>query len=268
MKAPTERFSDRVENYVKYRPSYPPEILDALRVRCGLSERSAVADFGSGTGIFTELLLQSGCQVFAVEPNDEMRHAADQRLSGNSRFRSVSGAAEHTGLDSGSIDIITVAQAFHWFRRDETGQEFRRILKPAGWIALVWNQRKTQGTFQSAYEELLREHVPEYDKVNHRNVKAADIAAFFDPGHYQRLTFENRQCFDLEALKGRMQSSSYTPPPNMPGFAELMAGLEAVFRKHATEGQVAFEYESQLHLGKLRGGEASVPNKSESKGQQ
>jgi len=268
MKAPTERFSDRVENYVRYRPSYPPEILDALRVHCGLSERSTVADVGSGTGIFTKLLLQSGCRVFAVEPNDEMRHAADQHLSRNSRFHSVSGAAEHTGLDPGSIDIVTVAQAFHWFRRNEARQEFQRILKPAGWIALVWNQRGTTSPFQSAYDELLREHVPEYNKVNHRNVKVADIAAFLDPDHYQRLTFENCQYFNLEALKGRMQSSSYTPPPNMPGFAELMAGLEATFRQYATGGQIAFEYETQLHLGRLRGDEPGVPNKSESKGQQ
>ena len=251
MRDPTKRFSDRVENYVKYRPSYPAAVLDSLRAHCGLCDRSVVADIGSGTGLFTELLLRGGCQVFAVEPNDEMRHAAEQRLGSSPQFRSVSGTAEHTGLDSESIDIVTAAQAFHWFRRDETRQEFQRILKTDGWAALVWNQRKVDSPFQSAYDGLLRQHVPEYDEVNHRNVEDTDVASFLGPGPYQCLTFENCQHFGLEGLKGRMQSSSYTPPPGAPSHAELMAGLEAVFQEHAAEGQVAFEYETQLHLGKL-----------------
>ena len=251
MRDPTKRFSDRVENYVKYRPSYPSAVLDGLRDHCGLSDRSAVADIGSGTGFFTERLLQSGCQVFAVEPNDEMRHAAEEGLGTSLRFHSVSGTAEHTGLDSQSIDIVTAAQAFHWFRRDETRQEFQRILKADGWVALVWNQRGIDSPFQSAYDELLRQRVPEYDRVNHRNVEDTDVAAFLGPAQYQCLTFENCQYLDLESLKGRMQSSSYTPPPGAPGHADLMAGLEAVFLEHATEGKVAFEYETQLHLGKL-----------------
>ncbi len=211
MKAPTERFSDRVENYVKYRPSYPPEVLDSLRENCGLKASSTVADIGSGTGIFTELVLRSGCRVFAVEPNDEMRHAAERRLLSSPGFHSVPGAAEHTGLDSGSIEIVTSAQAFHWFRKEEAQKEFHRILKTAGWVALVWNQRSTQSPFQHAYDEVLRQLVPEYDAVNHRKVEVDDIVDFLDPGHYQCLTFKNCQQFDLDGLKGRMQSSSYTP---------------------------------------------------------
>lgn len=255
---PTERFSDRVENYVKHRPSYPMEVVDKLRTHCALSASSRVADLGSGTGIFTELLLQSGCHVFAVEPNEAIRHAADQHLGKHPHFHSVPGAAEQTGLDSESVDIVTAAQAFHWFRTGETLQEVRRILKPAGWIVLVWNQRSTQSSFQSDYDALLRRHVSDYDKVNHRNGAAADIASFIDPAHYQFFTFENHQYLDLSGIKGRMQSSSYTPPQNEPGFAELMVGLEALFRRHATEGRVAFEYETQLHLGRIVDGEQRI----------
>ena len=255
MKASTEIFSDRVDNYVKYRPSYPAEVLDSLRAHCGLGARSAVADIGSGTGIFTELLLRSGCQVFAVEPNDEMRHAAEQHLCPDPRFHSLSSVAEHTGLDSGSIDIVTAAQAFHWFRTEDTRKEFQRILKATGWIALVWNQRNTRSPFQRAYDELLRVRVPEYDKVNYRKVEVTDIAVFLDPTDYRRLTFKNCQHFDMDGLKGRKQSSSYIPPPGTPLFAALMVGLEAVFEKHAMEGRVVFEYETQLHLGRPWGGE-------------
>jgi SAM-dependent methyltransferase len=251
MKAPTERFSDRVENYVKYRPSYPAPVLDCLRVNCGLSAASIVADIGSGTGLFTELLLQSDCRVFAVEPNDEMRHAAEKRLRSNSRFHSVSGAAEQTGLESGSIDIVTAAQAFHWFRFDETQREFRRIIKTAGWIALVWNQRKIESPFQMAYDEILRENVPDYGKVNHRDPDLAGVAAFLGPGDYQCFTFENRQYLDLKGLAGRVQSASYTPNPGMPNHAELMADLKTAFQKYAVKGRVALEYETQLHLGRL-----------------
>lgn len=264
MKAPTERFSDRVENYVKYRPSYPAAVVDSLCAHCGLSACSVVADIGSGTGIFTELLLRTECRVLAVEPNDEMRHAAELRLRSSPGFRSVPGTAENTRLRANSVDIITTAQAFHWFRKEEARTEFRRILKTAGWVALLWNQRKTQTPFQSAYDAMLRQHVPEYDLVNHRKVDIADVVAFLSPGHYRCLAFENCQHFDLDRLKGRMQSSSYTPPPGASGFADLMAGLEAVFQEHAMQGRVVFEYETQLHLGRLGDGD-TAPKSGESR---
>lgn len=249
MRAPTERFSDRVENYVKYRPSYPEAVLEGLRAHCGLSHESVVADVGSGTGIFTALLLQSGCHVYAVEPNAEMRNAAEKGLSTSGHFHSVSGTAEHTGLDAGSVDIITAAQAFHWFAHAEARREFRRVLKPAGWIALVWNQRMTDGPFERAYEEMLREHVPEYDRVNHRKIDLNDITAFLDPAQCQHLTFPNCQDFDLEGLVGRMLSSSYTPVPGAPRYAELMAAAGAAFGEHARDGRVAFGYETHVYLG-------------------
>ena len=250
LKSPTERFSNRVDNYTKYRPSYPQTVINYFQDHCELNRSSIVADVGSGTGIFTELLLQGGYHVFAVEPNEKMRRAAEDSLSVNPRFRSVKGKAERTGLDSHSIDLVTVAQAFHWFRHEETLLEFRRIIKPSRRIALVWNQRKINNPFQKAYDQMLRIHVPDYDKVNHRKIDNGKIGSFLDPFGYQRFSFENHQHFNLEGLAGRMQSSSYAPTPEMPQYAELMDALREIFQQYAIEGYVKFEYETLVHIGR------------------
>src|SRR6185437_8847127 len=162
----TERFSTRVENYIKYRPSYPTGVLELMRARCGLAATATVADVGSGTGILTELLLETGAQVFAVEPNKEMREAAERLLSDYGRFRSVAGAAEATTLPQASVDLITASQAFHWFDIPKARRELARVLKPQGWVVLIWNERPADaGAFHDEYDRLLRRHAAEYDRV-------------------------------------------------------------------------------------------------------
>src|SRR5437870_2796600 len=149
---PKERFSRRVENYVKYRPGYPGAVLDWLRQHCGLTADWVIADIGSGTGFLAELFLKNGNRVFGTEPNSEMRAAGETLLKKYSRFVSVDGSAEATGLDSSSVDLITAGQAFHWFDRPRARQEFERILKPGGWAALVWNERLINTPFLVAYD--------------------------------------------------------------------------------------------------------------------
>jgi SAM-dependent methyltransferase len=248
---PTQRFSQKADEYDRYRPSYPQEVILALKDRCPPVSGTTLADVGSGTGIFTELLLQGGYRVFAVEPNDEMRLAAERRLQSVPGFHSVAGTAEDTRLDTASVQMITVAQAFHWFRGEETRSEFRRILRAPGWVALVWNYRKAESAFQSAYEELLQRCLPEYKEVGHRKVDVAAVKGFLGPTDYQFLTFENSQHFDWPGLKGRTLSSSYTPLPGKPGHDLLMKELEKLFEEHAADGQITFEYETHLHLARL-----------------
>src|SRR6185503_1231931 len=155
----TERFSTRVESYIKYRPSYPTEVLELMRVRCGLAATSMVADIGSGTGILTELLLETGATVFAVEPNKEMRAAAERLLSDYGRFRSVDGTAEATTLPDASVDLITASQAFHWFDIQKARRELARVLRPRGWVVLIWNERPVDASaFLDEYDALLRRH--------------------------------------------------------------------------------------------------------------
>jgi len=251
MKSPTDRFSDRVANYVKYRPSYPDGVIATLRERCGLLPDSVVADVGSGTGILSRLLLKSGAEVFGVEPNTEMRAAAARLLAAYPRFVSRDGRAEATGLVPDSIDIITAAQSFHWFDWDQTKSEFARILKAGGWVALIWNERRTDSAFGQAYESLLLEHAAEYAAVDHRRVTDDAIAAFFEPSEFASAAFENHQTFDFASLQGRVMSSSYAPTEDDPKHHALMADLRTIFDAHSRDDVVRFEYSTRMYFGQL-----------------
>jgi SAM-dependent methyltransferase len=248
---PTTRFSDRVENYVLYRPGYPAALAQALQRDVGLARASMVADIGSGTGASAEMLLGIGCEVFAVEPNAEMRKAAEARLGHETRFHSVAARAEATTLDGGRLDAITAGQAFHWFAVRETRSEFARILRPHAPVALFWNTRRTEGSpFLEAYEQLLHQFGTDYAKVNHRNVDAAALRVFFG-GPYQSRVFSNEQAFDYDGLHGRLLSSSYAPGPGHPSYEAMAAALRQLFDRHQHHGRVRMEYETELFFGPL-----------------
>jgi SAM-dependent methyltransferase len=247
---PTRRFSSRAENYAKYRPGYPSAVLDLLRDKCHFTPATVVADIGSGTGILTEMMLQHGNPVFAVEPNREMREAAERELSRQPGFHSVDARAEATTLPTGSIDLITASQAFHWFKPDEARQEFLRILKPGGWVALIWNERHGgSDSFLEAYERLLIECATGYTGSGHHHAEA--IAAFFGPAGFREATFPNWQRLDFEGLKGRLLSSSYAPEPGHPQHLPMLDALETVFRHHQSEGKITFKYDTLVFYGRL-----------------
>ncbi len=247
--APEQRFSNRVENYVRYRPGYPPEILELLKEQVGLAKGAVVADVGSGTGISSEWLLKAGAVVFGVEPNREMRQAAERLLEGYPGFHSVDGKASATTLDPESMDFIVAAQAFHWFGTPETRAEFSRILRPGGHIVLMWNERKLEATpFLREYEALLQQFGTDYAAVRHELVNAGVLASFFI-GAYATHSFQNRQQFDFESLKGRLLSSSYAPAEGHPRHEPMVAGLRRIFDRHQANGQVALEYDTRVHVG-------------------
>lgn len=246
----TTRFSDRVENYVKYRPSYPPEVLDTLKSECGLTADSIIADIGSGTGILTKPFLENGNSTFAIEPNKEMREAAEESLRAYPNFNSVGTTAEATTLENDSIDIIIAGQAFHWFDRLKCKSEFRRILKSSGWIVLIWNERLTAGsTFQVEYENVLKRLGNDYQTVNHKNIGHEIISDFFHPHDYKTRCFSNYQRFDLQGLIGRCLSSSYAPAPEEPNHNSLLLELEKLFNAFEDNGRVCFEYETRIYIG-------------------
>ncbi|HYR08378.1 MAG TPA: class I SAM-dependent methyltransferase [Longimicrobium sp.] len=246
----TTRFSDRVQNYVRYRPGYPPQVLDVLRAETGLAPGQAVADVGSGTGISAKLFLDAGHPVYAVEPNAEMRAAAEAMLGDDARFHSVAGSAEATTLPDASVDYVVAAQAFHWFDPAAVGPEWRRILRPGGWMVLLWNTRQTDSTpFLRAYEALLHEHGTDYASVNHENVTDESIRAVLGEG-YTRRVVPSAQVFDYEALKGRLLSSSYAPNVDHPGHAPMIAALERIFSEHQQDGRVRFEYDTEIYFGR------------------
>jgi SAM-dependent methyltransferase len=253
----TERFSSRVDDYVKYRPSYPRALFDALERDAGLAKHSVVADVGSGTGIASELLLERGYKVFGVEPNRAMREAADRGLSrwrtNGGHFVSVDGRAEATGLENESVELVLAAQAFHWFERGACRREFLRILRPHGFVALVWNDRRVNASpFLSAYEALLRELSVDYEAVSPKDLASdLELDAFFAPAGYAELGFANSQDFDRDGVIGRARSSSYVPAAGHPSHERFFAELDRLYELHAVGGVVRFEYTTRLYLGRL-----------------
>jgi SAM-dependent methyltransferase len=248
---PIERFSNRVENYSKYRPGYPAEVLNLLKTECNLTADSIIADIGSGTGKLTEILLANGNVVFGIEPNAAMRAAAESALRSYPAFRSIVGTAERTTMPAASVDLVAAGQAFHWFDTAAAKTEFPRILRPGGWVVLVWNDRQLATTpFLKDYEKFLLEFGTDYQEVRHDKAVAA-IEEFFAPEKVKLASFSNSQVFDLEGLKGRVLSSSYTPDPNHSNFESMLRKLENIFKRHQENGHVTFQYDTKVYYGHL-----------------
>jgi SAM-dependent methyltransferase len=251
MTDPTLRFSGRVENYVRYRPDYPREILKLLETDCGLSSEAIVGDIGSGTGILAKLFLENGNAVYGVEPNREMRVAGERLLQSFPGFTSIEGTAEATTLPNQTLDFITAGQAFHWFDLDPARQEFKRILRPEGWVVLIWNDRRIESTaFLKGYERLLHTYATDYALVDHKRIDAPVLRQFFgSEPHLRKLP--NFQRFDFTSLKGRLLSSSYVPEAGQPKYAPMLAALEKLFEEHEENGIVTFEYDTTMYYGML-----------------
>lgn len=245
-----ERFSNRVENYIKYRPGYPDEIIKFLVKEINFSPYWNIADIGSGTGILSKLFLNNGNFVFGVEPNNEMRKAGKQQLKSFLQFKSINGSAENTGLEKNSIDLISVGQAFHWFNLEKSKKEFQRILRKNGYVLLIWNSRRTNSSvFLKGYEELLTNYSVDYKLVDHKNVNEKILNEFFYK--YKLKILPNYQIFDFEELKGRLLSSSYTPLPDHPNYKPMIKELENLFNQNEIKGKVKFEYDTELFYGTL-----------------
>jgi SAM-dependent methyltransferase len=248
----TSRFSDRVENYVRYRPGYPLEALHVLKSECRLEPGHVIADVASGTGIWARMLLEIGNKVFGIEPNPEMRQAGERLLAAFPKFTSIAGSAESTTLPDKSLDFVTAAQAAHWFDREWARREFLRILKPGGWLVLLWNERLTDSTaFLRDYEQLLLTFGTDYQDVRHERTTEA-VNEFFDPAPFQKRTFGIRQEFDYAGAEGRLLSSSYAPGPEHLNHAPMLRDLRRIFEAHALGGRVTFDYKTRMYFGRLK----------------
>lgn len=249
---PTSRFSDRVADYVRYRPGYPGNIITTLAQECGLTPASVIADIGCGPGNLARIFLENGNQVFGVEPNGPMREAGVCEMAGMSgRFVAAEGRAEETGLVSGSVDFVTAGQAFHWFEPRRAHAEFRRILRPGGWCVLVWNEQSRHSAFLKEYEQLLIRYAKDYAAIRSSRNDAMEVERFFGAQPVSRREFAYAQQFDFEGLKGRLLSSSYSPKPADAAYEPMMRGLAEAFARYAKNGRVDFEYETFLYYGRL-----------------
>jgi SAM-dependent methyltransferase len=247
---PTQRFSNRVDHYIRYRPHYPAGVLALLREGIGLTPATVIADIGSGTGIATALFLDHRHLVFAVEPNREMRGAAERLLGGRANFRSVNGTAEATTLPDASVDCVVAAQAFHWFDPEKTRAEFRRILRAGGWVVLLWNTRLVTAPFARAYESLLQTCSGDYARVTHEHIDQTVLGGFY-AGGYQRRTLPNERTLDFDSLRGGLLSASYAPTEGQSGHAPMLENLRRIFDEYQQGGRVRLDLETRLYYGRV-----------------
>ncbi len=247
----TQRFSSRVDNYLRYRPGYPAEVVDLLKKECGLTQDSIIADIAFGTGIFTRLLLENGNRTIGVEPNAEMRRAGEEFLAQYPRFSSVAGTAEATTLPSASVDIVTAAQAAHWFDAKGAKTEFARILKPAGWVVLLWNDRRNSTEFQRQYEQLILTYGTDYKEVRQQGMTLA-IEHFFGHSAFRSREFKHEQIFDCADLEGRLLSSSYAPQAGEANYEAMIEELRRLFDKYQINGSVSFDHDTRVYYGQVR----------------
>lgn len=252
MKNPTERFTDTVEDYVKFRPSYPKEIIDFLVHTCHLNKNHIIADIGSGTGFLTKLFLDFGNITYGVEPNNGMRAAGEKYLIDYPNFHSINGTAEATTLENQSVDFISAGTAFHWFNVENSKTEFKRILKSSGWIVLVWNVRdRAHSPLQEDYEHLLLKYAKDYTQTAAIRFDETIGSDFFYPNEMKITEFKNVQCFDWNGLQGRLLSTSYALRSNEPGYDEMINDLKKLFEKYKKNERIEFLYKTKLYYGRL-----------------
>ncbi|RFM29524.1 class I SAM-dependent methyltransferase [Deminuibacter soli] len=245
MLQPEKRFSNRVGNYVKFRPTYPASLLQFMQQEFALPPGAMVADVGSGTGILTALLLQQQWEVFGVEPNEPMRLAAETALANEPLFHSINATGEQTTLPGASMALITVAQAFHWLQPAAARKEFARILQPGGHVALIWNLRLLDSPFGQAFEAIKKTYGTDYEKI--RKAHEPELADFFAPAPLAIKSFRHAQYLDLDGLKGQLLSSSYMPLENQPGYTEMIQATTDLYNRFQQNGMVEIAYETKLH---------------------
>ena len=248
-KSPISRFSNHSEDYQKYRPRYPEAIITYLEQNIGLNKAQLIADIGSGTGIFTELLLNHHYQVLAVEPNAQMRSQAETRLKQYPKLKHINGMAEQTDIAAHTVDLITVAQSFHWFDLIQTKAEFKRILKPGGHVLLVWNilQRKSQ--FLKAYQALKDKYTDRKPYVE--KLESARIESFLGPAKIVKQEIYHSRLLGKEELLGYFRSSSYSPIQGEAGYEKLVTEIDQLFSEHEQNGFVKLEYDAKLFFSSL-----------------
>ncbi|MFT3827122.1 MAG: class I SAM-dependent methyltransferase [Chitinophagaceae bacterium] len=248
----TKRFSDRAEGYVQFRPGYPASIVDYLQDEYALTTGKVIADIGAGTGISTALFLHAGYEVFAVEPNEPMMNKAIELLAQFPGFHAIPGTAENTLLEAGSIDLVVAGQAFHWFQKEKCKEEFKRILKDDGVVALFWNERRVHTPFEKDYEALIAKYARKNMRVDHRDTDLEKIAEFFAPYPVDLQLFPNEQVFNFDGLKGRLLSSSYMPLAGEEGYDAMITALQQLYEQYRQNDTIIINYDTKLYSGRLK----------------
>jgi SAM-dependent methyltransferase len=248
----TDKFTDKAEVYAKYRPSYPHEYIEYLISETGLHEDCIIADIGSGTGILSRQLLERGFTVIGVEPNDDMRTIAEQTLNLDSRFISVKATAENTTIKDNCIDLVTVAQAFHWFDIEQFRMECQRILKQDAKVALVWNSRDGSSDLNKESADVCQKYCPNFKGFS-GGMEETPITfqQFFKDGKYDFKYFRNDLPYNLIGFLGRYLSASYSPKKTDKEYNPFITALSNLFDKYSNDGIIVIPNITRSYLGKV-----------------
>lgn len=248
-----ERFTGKADIYKKFRPSYPKELFDYLYSQVGFNQNSTIADIGSGTGIFSSLLLERKSHVYCIEPNDDMRQIAEKDLSEFENFISVNALAENTGLQEKSIDFVTVAQAFHWFDRQLFREECKRILKDGGKVVLVYNSRDDNGEVIRKGDDIIEKYRVDSPGFRQRGNPPETYSDFFSDGICEYKTFRNDRHIDRECFIGGSLSASYAPKEETDAekYHGFVNELNELFDKYNINGLLNFPQITKSYVGRV-----------------
>lgn len=245
-------FTGKADDYSRYRPGYPLKLIGVLENEINFDSTKDVADIASGTGMLTKLFLQNENLVFGVEPNDDMRQTAEKGLSKFYNFISVKGTAEKTNLADGSVDIITVAQAYHWFESEKTKAEFKRIIRKNGYAVLIWNiLRKNYNGFHKAYVKFLEKLSPENYLRHIEGSSEENIKSFFDGFKFSSKSIDNQQILDWKGLRGNLFSISFFPKEEGRQ-KKAIDDLKKIFDDYNINEKVILEYSTKIYYGKIK----------------
>lgn len=247
------KFDGMGKIYAKFRPNYPQIFIDYLYNNVGITDKSVIADIGSGTGIMTKQLLERGSKVYAVEPNDDMRKIAENNLEEFNKYISVKGTAENTTLLDESIDFITVAQAFHWFDRQTFKIECKRILKADGKVILVWNSRDEKSKIVAENDKINSRYCPNFKGFSggmRGAITNGEFSGFFIE-NYETKTFENPLAFDKQGFIGRNLSSSYALKTDDKEYNDYVGALEVLFEKYSKDGIMIMPNFTKCYIGNV-----------------
>ncbi|HBP21651.1 MAG TPA: SAM-dependent methyltransferase [Planctomycetes bacterium] len=246
----TDYFGDRSEAYARFRPDYPDAALRAALE--GLPSPAEVVDLGCGTGISSRAFARAGAAVTGVEPNAAMRAAAEA-TGGGPRY--VDGRAEASGLPAASCDLVSAAQAFHWFDFEEALAEAHRLLRPGGRLALLWNVRQPTTPFMQDYAAVVAAGKRQTLAEGHKRVSDLRSASPAESRYFRdarQLTFDNTDPLTWEEVEGRLSSASYFPAEG-PLRVESLAQLRASFERNARGGRVDYVQRTEVTLAERAG---------------
>lgn len=242
-------FYNRANEYAIGRPTYPEEILKRLK-ELGIGRNSTIADVGAGTGLLTRMLSEIGCRILAVEPNIEMLSECKKYCSTITSIEYINEPAESTGIKEHSLDLIIIAQAFHWFDKELSKVEFKRILKEKGYVIFLWNDMQIDNEFANEYINIIRKY----------KIKTTAAITNFDPDKekynflgqsFEKIYYNNSQFLTIDGIIGNATSLSYTPSKLDSNYNQFVQELKKLFLKYQVDGKVIINYKTEMCIGQF-----------------